>query len=127
MCALKIRWIKETWKRVLVLGIVKSCLPEMQADKRSGPKGSSLSFSRDTQSNRISARHLGMFAKDLPPDCLVYLLSFNEGLYNESLGGPTISSPGWKMTLMGICISFFFLIGSRSHQILWNRHSWGKR
>lgn len=70
LCALKIWWIKETWKCVLMQGIVKSCLPEMQADKCSGPKGSSLSFSRDAQSNRIRARHLGLFAKDLPPDCL---------------------------------------------------------
>lgn len=70
LCALKIWWIKERWKCVLMQGIVKSCLPEMQADKCSGPKGSSFSFSRDAQSNRIRARHLDLFAKDLPPDCL---------------------------------------------------------
>lgn len=67
LCALKIWWIKETWKCVL---IVKSCLPEMQTDKCSGPKGLSFSFSRDTQSNRVRARHSSLFAKDLPPECL---------------------------------------------------------
>lgn len=66
LCALKIWWIRETWKCVLVQATVKSCLPEMQADKCSGPKGSSLSFSRDAQ--RIRAGRWGVFAKDLPPD-----------------------------------------------------------
>lgn len=67
LCALKIWWIKEAWKCVL---IVKSCLPEMQTDKCSGPKGLSFSFSRDAQSNRVRARHSGLFAKDLPPECV---------------------------------------------------------
>lgn len=68
LCALKIWWIKETWKCVLMQGIGKSHLPEVQADKCSGPKGSS--FSKDAQSNRIRARRLGLFAEDLPPDYL---------------------------------------------------------
>lgn len=67
LCALKIWWIKETRKYVLVL---KSCLPEVQTDKCSSPKGLSFSFSRDAQSNRVRARHSGLFAKDLPPECL---------------------------------------------------------
>lgn len=41
LCALKIWWIKETWKCVL---LVKSCLPEMQTDNCSGPRGLSFSF-----------------------------------------------------------------------------------
>lgn len=42
----------------------------MRTDKCSGPKGLSFSFSRDAQSNRARARHSGLFAKDLPPECL---------------------------------------------------------
>lgn len=41
-----------------------------QADKCSGPKGSSSSFSRDAQSSRIRARNLGLFAEGLLLGCL---------------------------------------------------------
>lgn len=37
----------------------------------------------------------------------MYLLSFSEGLYTRSSGGPSISYLGWAMTL-GICLFFFF-------------------
>lgn len=37
----------------------------------------------------------------------MYLLSLNEGLYPESSGGPSISSPGWTVTLMVICLFFY--------------------
>lgn len=100
LCALKIWWIKETWKCVL---IVKSCLPEMQTDKCSRPKGLSCSFSRDAQNNRVGERHLGLFAKDLPPECLCTYCH-----------------------LMKV-ISLFFVTGSHSHQMLWSHHSWRKR
>lgn len=78
LCALKIWWIKETWKCVL---IVKSCLPEMQTDKCSGPKSLSFSFSRDAQSNRVRARHSSLFAKRFTSRVSVYLLSFDEGYF----------------------------------------------
>lgn len=75
LCALKIWWIKETRKCVL---IVKSCLPEMRTDRCSGPKGLSFSFPRDAQSNRVRAR---LVCKRFTSRVSVYLLSFDEGYF----------------------------------------------